>query len=205
MRTHEALDRLCRELKLSEDAILAVRRIVGDLSSTQAGTFKSGRARSDELERLKRQAKALSQTLQNLDAKNSWQMMHEVAELGFPGVLLDPDADERVRFECWMPGLVDALKIVVEAAGVTQAKIPAATLRSGRTSTLHLYALHVSNLDFALSKEGGPQLARNGDFERLCDAIFEAAKIPTKSEGAIKYLQDWRAKDGYSDSLLWDH
>lgn len=206
MTSQDELDELCAQLKLSDKAIQKVNQIRTDLAALVREKFKSGPARSNELNELQLQAKKLCDIIRNLDTKSSWRMQTKLGELGFPGPAMDSNADVRIRFENWREALGVALELVIKAADNTTRTIPQKALRGGRTSTLHLYAIHISNIDFAMSMEGGPRLARNGDFQRLCDAVFLVAGVPSTSEGAIKFLCEWRdPKDTVVDSILWDN
>lgn len=189
------LENLCLKLKLSSRAIEVVKSVTINLKNlkTSAALFKSGEARRRELANLIKQAKALCATLQRIDQKNDWLMRSALGEAGFPGPLLNPDADVQVWFEHWRSGTGAALEMIVKAATDTSDKIPTTALRRGRVSSRHMQAIQLSNLDQMMEIDKGPRLSRNGEFRELCDAIFLAAGVGTESEGAIRFLEDFRA------------
>lgn len=57
----------------------------------------------------------------------------------------------------------------------------------GRRKTLDEHALFISFL-WERAEPLGFVLGRNNDFHRLCDAVFQAAGVPAKAEGALRYF-----------------
>lgn len=195
----------CTELGLSEKSIQGVFLVRdGVYQTSKNSTLKSGKARSIELDQLKDQARALAETLKNLDSRSVWNLQYRLGDEGFPGQLMNPDADVRVCYELWRPAMRDALEMLVQASENVQKKIPDLAFRDGRASILNLYAIHLSNLEHCLADETGFSLKRNGKFQKLSDAIFCDAGVPSTSEGAIKFLIKWRKKSDFKSSLLHD-
>ena len=191
MTAWKELDALCVELKLSQQARYAVEEAVNVLTNFQKNKdqFRSGPQQRMELDKLRDQVRELDETLRNIEARNSWRMQHALGDLGFPGVLMNPSSEVKIRVENWRPAMGAMLGIVSEAIEISRKKIPQKTLREGRASLTYFYALAVSNLAFAVcAKLGELKLGRNGDFQRLCDAIF----------GSLAFLPRVRALSSFS-------
>lgn len=58
---------------------------------------------------------------------------------------------------------------------------------NGRRKTLEERVLFISFL-WDLAEPLGLVLGRNNDFHRLCDAVFQAAGVHAKAEGALRYF-----------------
>ena len=188
MTKMKALDLLCRELNLSEVAVAAVSEAVQSLAEFERDKprFMSGLKRADQLKKLSLQASDLRATLMELEPRNDWLMSYELKELGFPG---SPNADTGLRHAGWNNWVLELLSQMGEAATASERKIPSQTRREGRVSLTMFYALRISNLaNVVCSRTKELSFGRNGDFERLCDCIFEAANIPSRSEGAIRFV-----------------
>jgi hypothetical protein len=197
MDSDAQLDELCTELDLSPEERLAVTRCVGDLR--RLPLLKSGASRSLELLRLQRQVQALRSTLRELDGYTQQALHSKLGDLGFPGPLLDRDPLTAWSRDLSLRGTYELLGLIDQAAVQVESEILPWQKRRGRTATLHLHAIVVGNLQHAICRPGAIEFARSGDFQRLCDAVFAAAGVPSKSAGAIDYLQQWR-KD--SDGVL---
>lgn len=206
---HESQDKLrqlCTYFGLSEKSIQGVFRVRDDVHQTAKNSIlKSGKERSIELDQLKVQARALAETLKNLDSRSELGLKYRLGDEGFPGRLMNPDADVRACYERWRPAMQDALEMLVLASENVQKEIPVSALRTGRTSILNLYAIHLSNLEHCLADETGFSLKRNGKFQELSNAIFCDAGVPSASEGAIKFLMKWRKNSDFKSSLLHDY
>ncbi len=57
----------------------------------------------------------------------------------------------------------------------------------GRKNVLGSYAGFIAGIAVAL-KDSSIEIGRGGAFEKICDAVFEAAGVPAKAEGAIRYF-----------------
>jgi hypothetical protein len=62
----------------------------------------------------------------------------------------------------------------------------------GRKNTLRYYAWHVDKIAECVEQKA-MGLGRGGDFERLCDAVWSAADVPSKAAGAIREFGRLRA------------
>lgn len=59
--------------------------------------------------------------------------------------------------------------------------------KNGRKSTLSHYYLYI-NWIWSSVEGDGITLGRNGKFEKICNAVFEAAGVPAGAEGAVRFF-----------------
>lgn len=78
---------------------------------------------------------------------------------------------------------IEILKIAVQRLRQTRPVMGG----GGRRKVLPLYADIVAAI-WENIRDCGLSAGRGGEFERLCDAVFEAAGVPAKAEGAIRYF-----------------
>lgn len=198
MDDYSELDAICAQLDLPAEERLAVSRAVHDLQNLPS--IKSGPARLRELDAIEQQTKALQATLRELDVYNRMDMHLVLDELGFPGPLLDRDGT--IRNPHPFQGTYALLEMLGQAARRVKQNAPPLHQRVGRPTSRHLHAVVVANLQFAVCRPGRLAFGRGGDFQRLCDAVFAAAGVPSSSSGAITYLQQWRTNADHTRSLL---
>ncbi len=74
---------------------------------------------------------------------------------------------------------------LAQAAGQFRGSIGDEGGKGGRRSTLRHYAWHVDKIAECVEKKQF-RVGRGGDFERLCDAVWRAANVPSKAAGAIR-------------------
>ena len=78
------------------------------------------------------------------------------------------------------------LIILVEAVARLRAEHGAGA-SGGRRKITHIHAKTIARI-WEITRDYGLTAGRGGGFERLCNAIFEAAEVPANAEGAIRYF-----------------
>ena len=98
------------------------------------------------------------------------------------------DSEEGCEGRIWHIGL--EVKNLAVAANEELSSIDVDENKVGRKRKTHVYARHIESICNAV-KNSNIKIGRGGDFEKLCNAVFEAAGIPAKAEGAIRvFLQE---------------
>ena len=78
------------------------------------------------------------------------------------------------------------LNILVEAVARLRAELGAGA-SGGRGKITPIHAQTIARV-WEITRDYGLTAGRGGSFERLCNAIFEAAEVPANAEGAIRYF-----------------
>jgi hypothetical protein len=69
----------------------------------------------------------------------------------------------------------------------------------GRRPMHQHYRHYISELWGSVEREGGFSLGRDGKFNRLCNAVFDAASIHAKADGAVRHFV--KTKPAYDASI----
>ena len=171
------------KLKLSSE--LALQKIVVDLRAferNEKAAIPTALERIQRLQAIEKAALTLHKAISGLDNGSFFQFDNELAMLDYRYSARDMKGklgshavfSDRVTIH------------ISEAAKNAANRSEKRDGRSGRKSVLGAYAGFIAGVAFAMKQEI-IQVGRNGNFEKICNAIFEAAGVHAKSEGAIKY------------------
>ena len=175
------------------------------------------RQRAKDLEKIAGLADDLSKALQRLaddDARSigawmppdglavHWQI--GIQGQGYTGVIGGPVENGQVSYPAGKgrAGHVanEARALAIGARSFRVDLLPTDSKSGGPRHMLHHYAHYVHEMAEALSPIG-LSIGRGGKFQKLCDAVFDAARVPANSEGALRYYLK-QVKAGYEwDSL----
>jgi hypothetical protein len=101
-----------------------------------------------------------------------------------------------------IPGYLQIALNCMELAALEGAEYFSSRLqKSGRKSVLGSYFAHIEWVWYSVKSEGIP-LGRNGKFEKICNAVFQAAGVPASAEGAVRYFVENRPRIE-SDRASW--
>ena len=172
----------CREIGLPQDVqsnVLYRLCCLIEFEQKGKGSIKTARERSADLEMVESLALELADVLRELNGGDGTRLLLQAQELKKTWC-----EEERGAF----PALPHGRNLIVlgEAARLLRQTRPKGE-SGGRPRLLEAYALEVESLWHAV-KSTGIKPGRGGDFERLCDVVFEAAGVPAKAEGAIRYF-----------------
>ena len=177
----EFLESVCREIGLPKatQSVVLVRLFCLTDFERHKGYIKTARERSADLELVERLAIELEEALNELDGGDGFRLSLQTQELKKTW------CEEEHR---GFPSLPRGLNLIAlgEAARLLRQARPTGK-SGGRPPLLKAYASEVKCLWDAVA-DTGMKPGRGGDFERLCDAVFEAAGVPAKAEGAIRYF-----------------
>lgn len=171
-----------RQLNLSEEITSEVLFCLAGLIEFERfdkDAIKTNQERRVDLEQIAYYSRALAYLLTSTDLGNSIGLLLKGNELACNWSSYDIG-----RFRP-IPDRVQ-LETLAAAADELRDDIPSGA-SGGRRRLLSAYARHVARLWEAV-EPSGMQPGRGGDFECLCDAIFEAAGVHAKAEGAIRHF-----------------
>lgn len=195
----EVLKAHCAALNLciaSVEKVIATAKELGHFEK-QKKLLKTLPQRSKELDSLKKNAKALCNTLQTMDPYTRLELQWELHGQGsFPGELLQFDMSVAARpSENWDVAILQLLKSVVEGVNAASEKIAGAGQKGGPRSLLSTYAIFISNMALVVCVKDKITPGRGGDFEKLCNWVFEAAGVHAKPEGAIRQFMKMNGRE----------
>ena len=172
----------CRQMGLPKDVqtdVLYRLCCLIEFEQKGKGSIKTARERSADLEMVESLSLELADVLRELDGGDGVRLFLQAQELKKTWC-----EEERGAFPS-PPGRRNLI-VLGEAARLLRQTRPKGE-SGGRLPLLKEYAMEVERLWDAVSKTG-MKPGRGGDFERLCNAVFEAAGVPAKAEGAIRYF-----------------
>lgn len=172
-----------KQLSLSEavttDVLFRLAALI-EFERYERDAIKTTRERRAELERVAELSHELARLLSAMELRDSVGLMgmgHEVVR-PLPNYYKGR----------WKPIPENFQMEVLAAAAVRlRDEIPSGS-KGGRRSLLSAYAKEIARVWEAV-EPSGLQPGRGGDFEYLCDALFQAAGVQAKAEGAIRYFR----------------
>ncbi len=199
MDSEQYLAGLCSQLSLTDAETASVLLIVDELRQFEANKnfFISGSSRVKSLQAVQNQCRSLREVMGAVDTRDvrrvGWNLNDN---WDWPGEYLRFTEDvDFLAHQYWRQILASTLKIVEAAAAQAAADVPLSEQRPGPTSRVGAYATYVANLAHKVCRQDGLHFGRGGDFEHLCDSVFEAAGVPVKSEQSIRFLIKWIDRD----------
>lgn len=183
-----ALRQCCSELKLSTDMVdWILSHVVRDLRELEDHRIKTVPRRKDELEQVAQLALRLNSLVQNLALEDRDRIEQEFASSPLRLALDPPNPLEIVFKEILQANILRIGDVLLTLAGVAdiQRKGLRGGSRGGRPSVLPLYAWIVGGIA-RMVRPLGIVPGRGGDFEVLCEAVFEAAGVAAKPDNAIR-------------------
>jgi hypothetical protein len=211
----DKLDDVCVSLKLSSESIKRIKKTVEELRifEKNRGKLKTDAQLSKELNELKQKIQQVIFALEHISDQNHHHMKWSLGEYGFPGDFLEFNNDVVSPMQQWDIAIVNILRKTVHGIGKAKTSIKVASalralpidavneameaieaikantsVKGGRLAVTAHYATFISNMAFVVCLHDDVKPARGGDFEKLCDVIFEVAGVHSKSEGAIKFF-----------------
>ena len=193
--------KLCSERGLSKAAEIRILHAICELANLRLDRGLSVRTPKESAAALLAVAKSahdLFLAISNLSLRDAMSLQMETGHLakGWPA-----DFSER-----YVPVPTPAQLEAVERVAQSLAdEISARSAAGGRRPTLERYAAHIGQVWRAVDGYC-VQPGRGGDFERLCDAVFELSGIPSKAEGAVRHFKEHilptlQRKDPIQDSF----
>jgi hypothetical protein len=138
---------------------------------------------------IERLAKELQFTLEKLFYKDLAELDREAIALRAADVQElekeEPGGGLHYSAAAWPGQHIIQLDLLSRAATVVQRNTADSGAKGGRREVLTSYCRYLQELASELSK-AGIKPGRGGDFERVASAVFQAANIPAKPEGAIR-------------------
>jgi hypothetical protein len=177
----------CEVMGLSVAALAHVKEAAANLELFEKyrHRLKTAQQRVKQLQAMKSNALALCDCLKNLDVQSHAQIrwvLSEDSSVG-AGILFTEH-----RTGEWREATLAVLASLVGGIDASIDGIGAAGKTGGRNASLIWYARHIGNMALKISKTDRITPGRGGDFERLCEALFEASGVHAKPEGALKYF-----------------
>lgn len=212
----EALKLVCCKLALTRQAFEAIEfeaRLLRDFEAYGKAKLKTPRDRIKSLEKVAEIANALHAAMQEFDTADHIGLWHRMPSEDLPcsrirtitrGPIVasarDVDSDSQVMYTITggAGGRVGHIGREVEklaqAAHDERADLGDSGIKGGRKITIRFYTWHVGQIWEAV-KNSSMTLGRGGDFERLCDAVFNAADVHSKAAGAVRKFTTFAADD----------
>lgn len=177
----------CRDMGLSDAAIEDVEkaaRLLRNFEIYSKPSIKTPAALRDSLKKIETLSHDLRFAISEAGSLDKVEMHEYMEECGIPGGLPWPALVP-------VHGIVDYLAMVLElledAASTVQRQSSHAVTKGGRRRLLHHYFQYLEWV-WESVKDEGFVVGRNGKFERLCDAVFVAAGVPSSAEGAVRFF-----------------
>ncbi len=187
----ELLD-TCEALNFSPEVTLEVEWITRkfrDFESIEKPDLLSAAQRFQTLKEIERIAKELEFTLEKLSNKDHAELTREAIALRAADVQKmeeeEPGCGHRFSAAAHSIEHMIQLDLLSRAATVVLKNTVDSGAKGGRREVLTSYCRYLQELASALSKVG-IKPGRGGAFERVANAVFQAANIPAKPEGAIR-------------------
>ena len=199
----EALRQCCNELKLPSDLTeWFLSHVVPRLRKVEGFKSKTVPMRRAELEQVASLARQLNSLTQGLDLNDRDRIEREFAVSPLRLTLDPPNPLEAVFKDMLQPNILRIGDVLLTLAGIAdvQRKVLVGGSQGGRPSVLSLYAWDVA-LVARMVHPLGIAPGRGGDFEVLCEAIFEVADVPAKPDNAIRFFMKYLYKEMLVDWL----
>jgi len=189
-RHKENLRRTCADLGLSADQIGQMEfqaRMLREFQKHGKDALQTPAQRIKTLGKIAEAALALEAEVKRLggsDIVRIWEFME-------PDQLASGERGYPLPGRPWY--VSNEAGKLAKAAQLAMDDLKGSTKEGGRKSVLNVYARHVFEISLCVR---ALQPGRGGEFERLCNAVFDAAEVPARAEGAIRKFLDNR-KAGY--------
>lgn len=139
-----------------------------------------------ELENIKKQAQNLSESISAIGWQSDKTLSCELMDTSFPGDMLAFDRGVGLPMSQWKAVTFSLLKTLIEAVDASAAHIGDEGRNGGRLKVTEYYSIYISNMARIVCTNDNIQPGRGGVFEQICAAMFDAAGVHAKPEGAIR-------------------
>lgn len=205
-KKREALELVCVELGLDRKTFECIEfdaRMLRDFEAHEKLALKSPRQKVKALEKVEKIAKALQDAIGEIgyvDRLQLWEKMprESVPRVNDPGMVISSHGatayfgfikHHQASYSFHDGGRVGHIGLeagkLVEACNLARSHMGDSGKYGGRKSVQSHYARHVAAI-WSSVKDSSIKVGRGGSFERLCDAVFKAADVPSNSEGAVR-------------------
>lgn len=190
----EKLRALCEELNLSEVSRAKVEETRSAFLKIEhhKPDVKTPQQQVKEFENLKLHAHNFLDALARLSYESSWALDSTLEKIGYSEVQLIYSGDFKAGrdVDASYTGFNSTINVqmdhVLEAVDSAIKLIGNKGKKGGRKSVLEEQIFYMHRMVTVLRKEDGIEPGRGGDFSKICNAVFEAAGVPSKAEGVIK-------------------
>lgn len=185
----EKLKAFCAELNLSSESVAKVKETATELSRFEKNRpkLRTPPQQIKELDNLKIQANKLYEAIVDLSHQSHFELWRSMCNTDFPTISLDYEKDGGVPdIKIWDIAMLEQIEALLKAVRLAKAIIGDHGKNGGRLLTLDAHSIFISNMAICVCVRDSIEPGRGGQFERLCTAIFEAAGVRSKPEGAIK-------------------
>jgi hypothetical protein len=198
-----ALVAVCREMGLSNSAIQSVEesaRLLREFELYEKPSTPTKKALRDSVKRIATLSSELRCAIGKTATLDKVEM-HQYMDKNCLREGLPWPSHVPIR------GIVEYLGIALErleeAALEVQKKHLMQGVTSGRRSFMHRYYDHLEMV-WESVKDEGFSVGRGGKFERLCEAVFQAAGVPSSAEGAVRFFVEYKNEVDAGRKADWD-
>lgn len=185
----EVLIEFCSNLGLSEDALKGIEeaaRLLREFEMYHKKNIKTTKQILENLQNVVALSKNLRSAIEELPYRDRFGISVEIGRIS-TGFRTEWDGEPENNMAPHIEFSLRHLRNLESAAERGLAFHSKYSQKNGRKSVLHHYYYHIEWVWCSLENEG-IALARNGKFERICDAVFLAAGVHSSAEGAVRFF-----------------
>lgn len=180
-----ALVKFCHDIKLSESAIEGVEqaaRMLREFELYEKPTIPTAKEQIDNLKNIAELSEKLQRAIESTSGVGK-VYLHGYMEKNTPPKISLPEIIPASGLAGYMIIALSSL----ESAALNSVDVFSTRLKQrGRKSVMGYYYAHIHWVWISVVVDG-ISLGRNGKFEKICNAVFQAAGVPASAEGAVRF------------------